>query len=822
MNQRALPAPPRTSPGGGRRFFRIPTPQGRNGSSPGSSEVDDEREGSLFPRSVGGDEFLSLSLSLSLLASAAWGRTAAPQAPLEPDEEPYKIIAYVDPAYGNDTTARVSNPDKPFRKLQAAIDAAQAELSSVSGGNPVALGMDATVVALEGVYGPKGPSPANGEFASGDSFPIRMRDRVHVKGVGARRCILRGVRTGDVNTAGTTSVFWPSAPSADGDATERSTASEVLLDLSQTNIAHAPWFAQNTRNDDLIEVFDSFTFQSGDVQVLVTSGYDTAHLGEPKAIVANCIFDMRHGYSVAAAVEPPPPQQPVPTRAVSGPTFGVLMVQAYVPYGGSGGYVDQKVLITQNTFVMAHYTPTGWQHGCLPNAVGVMNVNDPGCPTPGNSAWIDCDRTLYGMANCGVVANLFRTPHERLTTTPPPFPFAMLGIDDGDTRARGHSGDALQEGNAFGNSLAYKQNDAGLGAPHHVPWTGPGAGFTCFYSEPVPAAPLSLQPAGGPVLYHPCASAQWLPPSGNWDCSAACSSSTCSVTPYTSYPSDNRVFFEQHNPGGGSVVHGDDPRFVGEYLSATHTAIVGAECVDWRLLPGSPLAAASSGLRLESDRTIVTANGSSWPLLTIRDADPFQWDGEGYGNRRFVETRAEPGFDELHYFLMAGSYANDSNSHNAAGALNPSVANAQPGRFWITRQSSAAGANGITWGQGDKARVYYSAVAPTSTPPKPAWYQPIGTLPDPITGTGLPVNLRTKYITFSSMWEVSWQQPNNVNYRPFYLPASLPLTPLTEFYWPDDECPPSGPCANEWFNTQLVLYRDPDEKLWSNLQSEYR
>lgn len=720
----------------------------------------------------------------------------------------------------------MNDSDHPFRKLQAAIDAASAALTPIlTSSNPPA-NMLATVICMEGVYGPLGQvTPTgttcggyvtnhNGSFASGDILPIVMRDRVHVRGVGARRCILRGVRCGDVNTSGNQPVFWPSAITVDGNQWERSPTSEVLLDLSNVSVVNAPWFAQLGMSSDMMEVFEGFTFQSGDVQVICRSGYDLDKIGEPKAIVANCIFDMRHNFLIPGQSQP-----------VFGPTFGVLMEQAFVPFHTYGGYVDIKLLVAQNTFVFTRYTESGGQpvfvETCFENAVGVMNVNDP-CFHGLSGGVIDCDRTLYGMANCGVVGNIFRTPAYPLSPLLVANARAMIGIDASDTIATG-SGAAAVESNAYANIAVGTDNQAGSGFTAHLPWSPPQ--FTNFSSIPVAT---SIFAGPGVPLYYPCSTSNPGLPAG----------STCATPPPGNCCTAVPIATPTHSTGGISLFHitqlspsgfGDDPRFVGEFLSTRFPSAFPTPCIDWRLLPGSTCI--NSSISLDSARTVFTQNGGAWDLKTIRDVDPYQWDGEHYGNRRISLAKADAGFDESMWLITAGSYSNYSNSHNVAGSLNPSVPDSQVANryFIMPKQISVQGAqfNLVT---GDQINIYRTA-QPFSLPlPPSSWSQPPATkVPAELGGAPLLPGFRTKYINFTpgSAFNFSYvagapPTGNDYSYVPLHVLAiGLPSNSFALFTQTDNECA-TPPCAHEWFNTQCSVFRDPDELVWSNLQHDYR
>ena len=485
--------------------------------------------------------------------------------------------AWVDPANGTDTgnlASQVNDPDQPFQKLQSAIDACWNFIQD----NPaVARGI---VYALPGTYGPRNQG-CNGGAASDDSFPILMRDRVSVQGMGARRCILRGVDSPNKD------VFWPNAPTAGS-----SRYSEVLLDFTFSHPCdgNAPWCGQ----PDATDVLDAFTLEGGDVQIL----FGDPDVVESHAIISNCVFDMRHDWS--------PPEC---SGTVAGPYFGILMVKTFAQFGSDlPGYPDDRVLIANNTFVMAHYLGEG--PGWLTSrdeAVGVMDVTRPGCTFPQITAR-DCDDRLRGEGNPILLNNLFRTAP--IVGTPANVPMAMLGIDITDTRVFDPMGMLVQT-NAFAKNRAGSQN---LG-------TSPA-----FYSLTTVSG---IVRAAIPVNDEPAL----------WNCngtSSATSNNACGIT--TGCPTP---ICQSAAPPASAVPLWDgltgelDVGFVGEYLE-TAQGLTGY--TDWRLLPSNDcplkdLGFAPTGSSLTSE-SMITFNLPGAPMPEL-----FDWDGEEYGNPRSWTAR---------------------------------------------------------------------------------------------------------------------------------------------------------------------------------------
>jgi hypothetical protein len=372
-------------------------------------------------------------IALSLLIAALFGPRAEAQT--------CRVATiWVDPAWGHDDPLAASDdyindPATPCRTLQFAIDHMNAYLRKSWGTTNTTEGL---VYAMPGLYGPHGP------FSSGDTFPIWMQDRVHVQGVGARECVIRG---GGSDTFGT---FWPQ-PSLPpfGPQTQEKEVLIAFRDSSEFSAMRgpngvfqppqvpedlAPWVATG----ETAELIDGFTFQGGDVQVYVAPPYqngDDFLNGYPLAArITNCVFDMRHQWVASEQVDE---NLPLSTYTVSGPTFGVLMAKPHHDGSHSNshpaqtpGYFDQEVLIASNTFVMAEWrSGSGWIHTARSDAVAILDVVDP---NPLNG-FPDANLQLRGLGNPNIINNLIRTwPGNQPSNTGH---MAMLGIERADTRA---------------------------------------------------------------------------------------------------------------------------------------------------------------------------------------------------------------------------------------------------------------------------------------------------------------------------------------------------------------------------------------------------
>lgn len=275
---------------------------------------------------------------------------------------PY-IEAWVDGCAGG--AGAVNCPDQPFSTIQAAINAVAA--LGPNANNP------GLVHVNPGVYSP---------FTNGETLPIRMADFVNVQGVGAKRCIIRGLQT-----QAFFNIFWPR--NSDCVCGARSPG-EILVDFT---FLTDPSYA---------EMIDGMTFQGGDVQV-----YAETEGGPIAGTVSNCVFDMLEGADHGAP----------------SPAFGVLMIHTY-DFTSGGVYWDIPMNFLNNTFIQ------GWQPNedmvftARPDNVAIVDVNDPACwATP------DPDPSLRGIGNPNIQNNLIRYICEQPRT-------AMLGIDNTDTSAQ--------------------------------------------------------------------------------------------------------------------------------------------------------------------------------------------------------------------------------------------------------------------------------------------------------------------------------------------------------------------------------------------------
>jgi hypothetical protein len=149
---------------------------------------------------------LSAALAVMALITLAHQQAAAQGATIEVWVDP---VNGVDPSAGSTTAQQflwINDPNYMFKTMQRAIDVAHHYLRSNydPANNP---NEHAIVWALPGLYGPWGAN------SSGDPLSIYMRDRVHVQGMGARRCVIRGITLDRRRMSRTVKHFWPkSAP----------------------------------------------------------------------------------------------------------------------------------------------------------------------------------------------------------------------------------------------------------------------------------------------------------------------------------------------------------------------------------------------------------------------------------------------------------------------------------------------------------------------------------------------------------------------------------------------------------------------------------
>lgn len=690
---------------------------------------------------------------------------------------------WVDPAWGQDISglaadAYIDDPSMACRTLQFAIDHMGQYLRKAGFDNP---DIEGVVHAMPGLYGP------HGNYSSGDQFPIWMHDRVHVQGIGARQCVIRG---GGPNTFGT---FWPTGqvPQTmdkkvlvafrDSSQFSRMRSATGTLEVPSVPEHMPPWAGRG----ETAELIDGFTFQGGDVQVYVCPGYQNGFNvlggGPLAARITNCVFDMRHQWAASEQVDGTPP---FATYSVDGPWFGVLMAKPHYSLGPGqpDGYFEEEVLIASNTFILAEWRlGTGWIHTARSDAVAIMDVVDP---APNNGI-ADLNTQLRGLGNPIIINNLIRTwPGVQPASSGH---MAMLGIERTDTRIIDLN-NAPRDTNAFVPSRVGTTNGTFRSAP----------------VQRVQTAVVTLSLGGTVYTVGPL-----------FNCTSTPAGAPCTVTaaPVTA------VVLWDGSTSSSPAPH--DPAFVGEYLT-TLTNVVPPTYRDWRLLPESPLIDAGwylPGMTFENGSTRFLP-GTACPQI-----ESFDWDAEGYGNPRIVSGAIDIGCDEVHMLIMGGSYANDSTAHNEnmmpKAHLHPSAVDGVATRQLITLQLFA----------GQAMQINGTMNSPASQPPRlPMWIQPPVTLVPSTVDAGAVPGYHVRYISqsnpapaptpwaFPSMGLTTWNLGNFMG-----MPNPTPQTHnFVRVSLPDNECPQTA-CSHSYFNTQaLVDFGSPGARYLSNLQVEFR
>lgn len=294
---------------------------------------------------------------------------------------------WVDPIHGNDTLAEnqigpngSGDPNCPFETIYGAL---------------MSVGAPGIVHCLPGIYS---------DATNGEDLPIRMRDRVHVIGAGAKECVIRG------DGSPSTTVGYPiNLPPGGG-------LPNGVMDFRTRDVL----VLFNTPNDTSIE---GFTFQGGDVQIYTVADGNMA----PRA--SNCVFDMRNSGS----------------QGLLGPDFGVLLVS---PWNAQlQGYSDLSARIFNNTFIQGWRLADGSAEVSKPDSVAICNVNNP----MDISGDLDPDQTLRGIGEPSIQNNIIRQLWDNPRTS-------MLGVDLADVTVL--NGTRTGPTNAFATGSATSENSA--------------------------------------------------------------------------------------------------------------------------------------------------------------------------------------------------------------------------------------------------------------------------------------------------------------------------------------------------------------------------
>jgi len=629
--------------------------------------------------------------------------------------------------------------------------------------------MEGLVWCMPGVYGPT-YSATHGPSASGDQFPILMRNRVHVRGVGARRCVIRGVNQSDPNFDPGTLVAGIDAGDLAGEcnAAYQQPPRQVLVSFryadKYANTTPGVGFHWWAAVPEVHEILDGFTFQGGDVQV----AFDTPQsVTRPQTgRVSNCIFDLRHMPSASPPIE--------------GPTVGLLLSMNFDNRPPSWcGYFDQRVHVAHNTFVLAEYRGSQWTNDARPGAVGLINVSGLSDPNGANR----------GLANVGLQNNLFRTRPANLPANTGTM--AMLGIDAGDALVR-------EEGSA----AAFVATNA---------FATPRAGTTSGLFRSTPMAPVFITLIDVVQGWFSTPQLEPLYYDVFYDLSAVpCSSGPTCTSTSAALPTPAVALWN----GAPNALGERDPGFVGEFLTHQPGTPVLGDYADWRLLPGSPL-------QNEGFASAVSTfqSGAEFEEPECEPLQVLEWDHEQFGNLRVVDGAPDIGFDEVQLGVMAGSYANHSYSHNRKGVLNPMVDDEQATRFLFLRLTAPG--TGLALTNRTLTLRSNEIVAGTSFR---AWTEPPGSLSSPTSVSGPPAGYQFLYTSVSNpvAWMGSYSAtipaPNflwlNWQAAPGQSQFDLTLVQFTA----DDE----GSGFASWVNVQPVVTGTGVPALLGSMQPEFR
>ncbi len=706
------------------------------------------------------------------------------------------VEIWVDPIAGSPGTGgggppghevqHLNNPAAPLKTINKAIEIALDHLHAVydSQTNP---NTQAIVWVLPGVIGPTSVG------GNGEVFPIKMRDRIHVQGLGAGRCIIRGASSGSLDTQST---FWPTS---NGCASAQYLAKQVLVSYRTSsrffpksfnpNLVHLSWACE----PETAEMLDGFTFQGGDVQV------DFSEIDDPlptRGRISNCVFDMRHGYSVTVSLDGVPS-----TFTVNGPSFGLMMVKRWFDAGiGITGYLDQLVHVVNNTFLMAEFEhPTGWVNRARQGAVGVIDVTDPKCGPGG-----DDNELLRGLGHPALQNNVFRTRTDNATQGTNSM--ALVGIALDDVR--------VQDPNTslFVDTNGYPLRRVGSSSSGSTQ-------LASFGSLPVRAV-ITGTVDFGDLLDLGCSTSDpvWI-----------CQPGTLSGCEADALPSSPAVILWDGDPNPAAQEF--DPAFIGEYL---RTVIpVKTTYRDWRLIPGSALR--DQGLWFTNNLFRSTAGGNTYNFIHSESPCAFlafaDWDGEHYGNPRIVDGRPDLGFDEIQLGVMCGNFANHSHSHNVRGFLNPIVENEQLQRFMLLPEK-------VKPNQPDEIALLNKGlrlddrnqIVPPQPPlPRRAWTNPPGSLSQPTQVVGAEAGYNLLYTEATPPFPWSWpgtllDTQKRVQW-PNYQGVPGNQTLLMFFFFrvslfADDETL-AGPNFTAWVNSQPRVL-GAGQILVGNMQAEFR
>ncbi len=702
------------------------------------------------------------------------------------------VEVWVDPVHGIDPPycppnqvcqaqpVAIGNPRTPFKTIQRAIDYSHQYLGNRYLSAPTDL--QAIVRVMPGLYFTADPGVI-ATAGNGEKFPIIMRDRVHVMGVSARTCVLRAAPgTSPDYATSLRSVFWPVVDSewelANGMTTTVFRPKQVLVDFTSssrfdrdlmTGELTNPWACQPV--PDTAEMLTGLTLQGSDVQVYF--GFEAEKSMPLAGTVANCILDMRGGYPLDGSS----------SASVDQVSMGIYMAKTWVdglsPPASPGpgltvsvigeGYLNQRVHIVNNTFLMAEYVRSGstgaWMHYSAFQSAAIIDATYP-LPLINGGIPGDSHKVIRGVGHPGIQNNIFRTFADA-PAQPGDIHMAMVGISDSDTAM-----DLPEGGIARPNAFCVER-----AGNHSGPLADTFATLVSKPTSPFISGSVTFNCGGGATFVEDLwYSVPPIPP----------------LQPFFPQTPVVQLWDGQSNLGNNQF----DPAFVGEYMRTVAPAL--STYRDWRLIPGSPMA--DKGVWKVNNNFV---NGQTYAEHPCDALKLRTWDGEGFGNPRVNGVAIDLGFDETHLSVIAGSYANHSLSHNGAGFLNPYADTEQSTRFvFLPTSPSGAGLDltGLTLS-------FVSNEKPAAVPPPypAAWTQPPDSLPSPVPQPNSLPSYDVVYTTDANPLSVISTQTYTLSTVPF------------QHSWPNWQQQP-GPNALAFFRVALPADNEGSTTSWVNIQ----
>jgi hypothetical protein len=205
------------------------------------------------------------------------------------------------------------------------------------------------------------------------------------------------------------------------------------------------------------------------------------------------------------------------------------------------------------------------------------------------------------------------------------------------------------------------------------------------------------------------------------------------------------------------------------------------------------------------------------------ECEPLQvlkWDHEQYGNLRVVDSAPDLGFDEVQLGVMAGSYANNSYSHNRSGILNPFVPDEQQTRFLFLRRLVPGGFDPL---EGRTLRLVSNEIVAGSS--FRAWTNPPGSLTAPLPQAGSPAGYDLRFTEVVAGGAVPWMQgfsatiPTWSAWPNWQGAPGQGLVHLTLMQLPADD---EGAGFASWVNVQPIVTATGQSTIFASMQPEFR